>query len=367
VWELITSRQELAALQSEWELLYAKNPRHSPFLSWGWVYAWLRHLAGNPNLIIACMRGSDSTLQYILPLVSGAYAGNRGLYRTVLACSYGPDCSEELGCLCLPELEGRSADLTIEAISRYADGGTVYLNPLGSITGFPSDLAAALMSHGRVMRLRQDVMCPTIDLPDSWDEYLAALSANFRSQIRRSAKAMKRIDGLSFRSVGPAEAGDFTDALIKLNQERMQSKGEVSTLEEDSFRRFLREATPYMAKYHTAWMDVIERDNEILAAALNFVVGGRVYYYTGGFQESISAIRPGVNLFARVIKRSIESKMKKYNFLRGEEPYKYRWNATDAVSFNVTIFPEGRIRPLAAAFVDDLRVTAKNLIRRKGK
>lgn len=367
MWELITSRQELAALQPEWESLYAKNPRHSPFLAWGWMNAWLLHLSGNPRLMIACMRGSDKQLQYILPLVSDADAGNGGLHRTVLACSYGPDCSEELGCLCLPELEGRAAELTIEAISRSVDRGTIYLNPLGNITAFPSELTAALTAHGRVMRLRQDVRCPTIDLPDSWDDYLADLSSNFRSQIRRSAKAMTRIDGLGFRSLGPAEADIFTDALIKLNKQRMQSKGEVSTLEEDCFKRFLKEATPYMAKYHTAWMDVIERDDEILAAALNFVANGRVYYYMGGFQESISSIRPGVNLFARVIKRSIESKMKKYNFLRGEEPYKYRWNASDAESFNVTIFPEGRICPLAYAFMDDLRITARNLIRRKGK
>jgi len=144
----------------------------------------------------------------------------------------------------------------------------------------------------------------------------------------------------------------------------MRAKGEVSSLEDEAFRTFLVEAIPYMASHGFAWMDSIERDDEALGSALNFVHGDSVYFYMGGFDDTAQKLRPGSALFALVIQRCIDGGYAEYDFLRGAEPYKYRWRARDVLTQRVVIYPRGLIRGHLASVVDDLYIATRELASR---
>ena len=62
-WHLATNQSEFLKLQSDWELLFQENPRHSPFLAWGWVNAWLRHIARPHELRITYLRDADGVVK----------------------------------------------------------------------------------------------------------------------------------------------------------------------------------------------------------------------------------------------------------------------------------------------------------------
>ena len=192
---------------------------------------------------------------------------------------------------------------------------------------------------------------------------LQQLSSNFRSQVRRSYKQVGAEEQPHFRSLEHSEAEEFARELIRLNRSRMQVKGEISSLEDEAFRSFLNEAIPYMASRGYAWMDSIEQNEEILGSALNFVHGDSVYYYMGGFSDKVKKLRPGTALFALVMQRSIDGGYAKYDFLRGAESYKYRWNAKDVVTHRVTIYPRGKIRGYLASTLDDLNIAMRRFAR----
>ena len=218
-------------------------------------------------------------------------------------------------------------------------------------------------ASGRTVRVRTDVVCPTACLPNSWDGYLKQLSSNHRSQVRHSYRQFGGQEQLRFRSVDQSGADSFSRELIRLNRSRMRRKGKVSSLEDDVFRSFLKEAISYMASRGYAWMDTIERDNEVLGSALNFVHGDSVYYYMGGFDNKIGKLRPGTALFALIIRRSIDAGYAKYNFLRGVESYKYRWCAKDVLSHRVVIYPRGVTRGFLVSAVDDLYFKLRNVLK----
>jgi CelD/BcsL family acetyltransferase involved in cellulose biosynthesis len=161
----------------------------------------------------------------------------------------------------------------------------------------------------------------------------------------------------------PSEAGLFTRELIRLNRSRMRSKGETSSLEENAFRSFLCDAIPYMASGGLAWLDTIERNGEVLGSALNFVHGDSVYFYMGGFDDKAKKLRPGTALFALVIQRCIDGGYARYDFLRGSEAYKYRWNAIDRLTHRVTIYPHGPMRGHLTSIVDDLIIAMRKSVR----
>ena len=363
-WQLITDSSGFADLRSDWEALFASNPRHRPFQSWGWTVAWLENLAGPHTLHLVCYRDKGGRLAFVLPMIRSDANGSYGSPRLISICGYGPECSDHTGALRLPEFETRLVELTEESIVRFgSDADRIELGNLDSIDDYPLQLRSDLRASGRIVRLEKAALCPVVDLPGEWDTFLKQFSSNFRSQIRRHYRRIENHDTWRFRTVDAADAEQFTKELVYLNRSRMDSKGKISTLEDPAFRRFLLDAVPAMARDGLAWLDVVEDDESTVGAALNLVFGDTVYYYMGGFDESAKGARPGTALFARVIMRSIELGYKHYDFLRGADAYKYRWGAVDVPTYRMDVYPRRRIAGRMQYTLDSFRENARATIR----
>jgi len=363
-WNLANSRAEFLQLRSDWDRLFEANSRHSPFLSWGWVDAWLRHIARDHELQIIYWRDSGGIVQYILPL--HRLTGTTGVRskKIMLVCNYGLECSDNLGCLRAEAFEDLSVELTIEAVQHYFAGSeSISLGFLDSRGDFPHRLERAMKSAGRLAKTRPDAVCPAVELPGDWDEYLGRLSYKFRSQVRRSCRQISGEDPPSHRTVEPQDAVEFTRNLVRLNRSRMSDKGNTSSLEDTSMRAFFEEAIPYMVSQDLAWMDSIFVENESLGSALHFVHGDTVYYYMGGFDDRIKKVQPSTGLLGQVIQRAIARGYTRYDHLRGNESYKYRWGAADVHTLNVTIYSSGFVRGHIAALLDDLYLYTRNILK----
>jgi CelD/BcsL family acetyltransferase involved in cellulose biosynthesis len=62
-----------------------------------------------------------------------------------------------------------------------------------------------------------------------------------------------------------------------------------------------------------------------------------VALYNSGFDPDARAMSPGVVLIARTIEDAITRGFRRYDFLRGEEPYKYGFGAVAAEVLRVTL------------------------------
>ena len=308
-WHLISDHSGFADLRDEWESLFSDNPRHSPFMAWGWVSAWLNHLAGDHRLRILVYRGHDESIELIVPLISK----RQGIAKQEtlnFVCGEGADCSDYLQCLRLPVHDSRLADLAATGVAKLlGNKHRITLTALDSSDRFADEFGSIMKQRGHRVRAAGTIACPRTTLPSDWDEFLKNLSSNFRWQVRRHYKRVVESDEIGFTRVAASDATEFARTLIELNRQRMGTKGEMSSLEDADFRAFIMEAIPYMANQNLAWMDLIEKDSHVLGAALNFVYGDTVYYYMGGFDQSAQKIRPGMALFAKAIQRSIKKRL----------------------------------------------------------
>jgi len=59
----------------------------------------------------------------------------------------------------------------------------------------------------------------------------------------------------------------------------------------------------------------------------------RWYDYIGGFDPRHSALAPGTLLIAHAVECALAEGAVAFDFLRGAEPYKYRWGAVDQTMF----------------------------------
>ena len=302
----------------------------------------------------------------MLPLVIAPRDNGPRLVCTTV-CGYGPDCSDYIGCLRTPELEDELAVVTADAIDRYIDRRVRLVMPsLDGSRGFPNELRGTMTNLGRATWLKRDHSCPAIALPGSLDEYLAGLSRNFRSQVRRHHRKVLKHPEVEFRQVDADEAGSFARELVRLNRARMSDKGTESSFETEAFRNFFLDAVPGLADEGIAWMDTMIQGDKVLAATLTLLHADRMYFYSAGFDDSASALRPGTALHLEVLTRGIERGYVSYDFLRGGEPYKYRWGATEALTWKLTAYPAGaggQVQCVRERLTAEARAKARSLKR----
>ncbi len=68
-----------------------------------------------------------------------------------------------------------------------------------------------------------------------------------------------------------------------------------------------------------------------------------LFYYLGGFDPALRAASPGAVLLARVAEEAIRSGLRRLDFLRGREAYKYAWGAVDRPAVRRVLAPRAAL------------------------
>ena len=66
-----------------------------------------------------------------------------------------------------------------------------------------------------------------------------------------------------------------------------------------------------------------------VAAGLMFRTADRYLYYNAGVDPDARDLSPGVLLVAEYVRRALDEGVRRFDFLRGDESYKYEWGAVD--------------------------------------
>jgi CelD/BcsL family acetyltransferase involved in cellulose biosynthesis len=180
-----------------------------------------------------------------------------------------------------------------------------------------------------VVREREEV-CPVLDLASGLDfeGYLGTLGKKERHEVRRKIRRAEATGEVRLeRSTDPI--GDL-DVFVDLHQKKWGADG-------------LFPPTPGGAQSRAFFRGLFEHGGPDGLIALHFLtVGGRrvaagvwfddgetLYFYNAGVDPDARDLSPGVLLVARSIEMALKAGRSRFDFLRGDEPYKYGWGATD--------------------------------------
>ncbi|HKJ57255.1 MAG TPA: GNAT family N-acetyltransferase, partial [Nitriliruptoraceae bacterium] len=73
------------------------------------------------------------------------------------------------------------------------------------------------------------------------------------------------------------------------------------------------------------------------AATVSLVDGDRWGLYNSAFDPVLSSFAPGMVLVTELIREAADQDLATFDLLRGDEPYKYRFGATDRVIQRVDV------------------------------
>lgn len=180
------------------------------------------------------------------------------------------------------------------------------------------------------VKVSEQEVCPVIHLPSTWDDYLDLLDKKQRHEIRRKLRRTEgAVEKIDWYVVGDRHnLGEETDRFLSLMAASHSQK--ASFLQDEKNLDFFRVMVPVAYKQGWLQMSFITIGGQAAATYLNFVYRNQVLVYNSGLlPDQYGHLSPGIVLLAYNIRYAIEAGYTLFDFLRGNEVYKYRMGAID--------------------------------------
>ncbi|HKD38330.1 MAG TPA: GNAT family N-acetyltransferase, partial [Pirellulales bacterium] len=204
------------------------------------------------------------------------------------------------------------------------------INLLGPEASDPA--IAALTKHfavrGHSIHETPGTNCWSVELPPTWDEFLASVHSSRRAKIRQSLR--KYLDNgkvVCHVVVDPSEFDRRFETLIDLHQRRQRSLGRPGCFASKRFTKFHRDISRQFFALGKLCLMWTEMDGRPIAASYSLVGGETVYYYQTGLDPDAKKVAPGWLSMIGSLRAAIESGCTRFDFLRGDESYKISWDA----------------------------------------
>lgn len=294
-------------VREAWQELAAADPSATPFQTFEWQSTWWKHYGGlRQPRFLTLHEGND--LVGLMPFVR-----SRGPWRTLRPMGIGP--SDYLQPLARPGYEQSVAEGIVEAIESAEDVDLIDLHQIRETTWLARSMHGAPTGQAT---------CLVLDLPDTYDAYLATLGKSLRYDVRKLDKTLFTSGRARIQMFGPDDVQQGLDYLFELHKLRWKKRHLPGAFLGKSVS-FHQEWAQLAVRRGWLWLSVLHVDDAPIGAIYAMGMGSTAYYYQAGFDPEKGSVSPGTLLVAASIRRAIEEGKRSFDFMRGDEDYKRRW------------------------------------------
>jgi len=325
---LYTDSSAFETLADEWQDLMTRAVNAPVFMTPDYQKIWWEYLGQGDLRIVTVRDASSQTLLGIASLFI-----DEGEVRFV-GCV---DVSDYLDFLvdreCCPEVY--QAIINAIETELEADWQSAYFCSLAHHSPTYRMFADLAKSRGWAVQVEQEEVCPVITLAESWEDYLATVNKKQRHEIRRKLRRAENMAQTRWYVIESPDdlTEEALDLFIGLHQKSTPDK---EAFWDEAMEQFFRNLVKRTAALGWLKLYFVEIDNIIAAALLCFDYQNEFLVYNSGFDpEQFSHLSPGNIIVSYSIQHAIELGRARYDFLRGDEVYKFRFGAEAEPVFRV--------------------------------
>ena len=318
----------------EWNDLVQGSVSDNPFLRYEYQRAWWEHRGGgewaNAQLVLVTAR-EDEKLIGIAPLFISEYDG-----QSALLLNGSIEISDYLDLIVRMDDHAHFItgllDFLVSSLADSWRGLDWYNLPDSS----PTLAALKAESAQRGWTHLEEMYRPTprIALNGDFDEYLSRVEKKQRHEIRRKIRRAEESErGVRWFISDMADVDAEIDAFLGLME---QDQGKAGFLQE-SMRDQMRAVIRTAHENGWLWLAFLEADGQRIAAALNFDYNNKLWGYNAGVNRAFMDLSPGWVLLGYVLQWCCENKRTEFDFMRGDEEYKYRFGAVNQYVMRVKL------------------------------
>jgi len=338
---LIQDPSDVDGVRAEWDALAVLVG--APFGAPAWVEAWWRHLAPAGARLSIVVAHAGGELVGVAPF----YASERLGVTELRLLSGG--LASRLGILAKPQHQTEFATALARTLT--ADGRRVDAlrwEAVDGVSPWPGWLSAAWPGD-REHRLREESRrsAPLLHLAQgSYQDWLAAKSRNFRSQMRRRRRALED-QGASVRAADSSTLERDLGEFWRLHRARWKGRGGSSAADAGTVGMLQQVGAELTGSGRFRLWVIDGPAGEAISAQVFVAAGGTVAYWNGGFDERWAASSPGAVAILAAVEEAFERGDQLIDLGGGEARYKERLADEDRpVCWSVS-YPPGPRYPLA--------------------
>jgi hypothetical protein len=335
-YQIINRTDEWDLKKEPWNKLLTKSITHVPFLRHEFLRQWWDTCGGGEwekgELFIITAQDGDQ-LVGIAPFF---YKRNRNEKPSLMLIG-SFEITDYLDFIVMPEyldrfLQGLFIFLTTSEVPEWGDLDLYnILDYSPSLTAL--EKAAKLVGWKSNSEVLQKA--PYIPLPGDWETYLAGIDKKQRHEIRRKIRRLAE-SGREYRWYvveDPLTVDAEIDAFLDLMAQDEEKKEFLKPLMREQMQETMRCAFD-TGCLHLSFLEI---DGRKAAGYFSFNYLNRLWIYNSGLNRDFSELSPGWVLLGFLLKQANEEKFKEFDFLRGDENYKYKFGAIDRAVVRVTI------------------------------
>lgn len=290
-----------------------------------WQKTWWDHFGEGKQKRLLTVRADDGALELLAPLMQ---EGN------VISFLGGTDLVDYHDFVCPGEPSELCLEAVLRELSAETDVRTMLFESVAEGSATLERLPQAARLAGWEVDVQKEDVAPRLELPGEWEEYVSSLRKKDRHELRRKIRRLEasgevRHIELSAREDIETAAPDF----FALHRMSTPEKGEFMTPERE---RFFRDVAARLADAGVTRLCFLELDGKRVATSLSFVSGGVRYLYNSGYDPEYRNLAVGLLNHAYTIRKSIEQGHSRFDFMRGNEGYKYHLGGVDRDVFRIT-------------------------------
>ena len=311
--------ESLDGITSSWDELRHCLRWSSIFVLPAWLKVWWEAFGGEAELYLRMLRQGEKIIGFAPLLVNKETASFIG---SADVCDY-------LDFVIVP---GGERDFFKVLLDDLREKGIkkLDLRPLRPDSTVLNQLVSIAENRGYEVTCHPEDVSLELDLPATWNEYLAILKNKQRHEVSRKLRRLWEVGSVEHRCIEIGrEVEDYLDIFLKLFS---LSKDEKASFMNHNRASFFRSLAKAMSEIGLLRMGILQVDKVPAAMTMGFDYDGSHYLYNSAYDPQFSYLSVGLLCKVLCLKDSIEKGRKKWNFLKGGEPYKYRLGGQE-VSF----------------------------------
>jgi CelD/BcsL family acetyltransferase involved in cellulose biosynthesis len=327
--QALRSPEEFESLADEWNHLLKRSASHVPFLRHEYLKCWWQYLGGGEwddgELYSIAARGEGGVLQGIAPLF---FSTNREGQPALMFLG-SIEISDYLDFIA-PEDQ---LPTFLDALFSFLEGQGAPPWKALDLYNLPDDSPTLPLLENAARRcgwtFRQEALqhCPYIPLPGNWETYLAGIDKKQRHEIRRKMRRAEICpEPVNWRIIqDEAELPGAMEDFMSL----MAQDAEKERFLTPAMRRQMQETA--RAAFQAGWLQLsfLQVGEKKAAGYMNFDYLNRIWVYNSGLDFSSRELSPGWVLLGYLLQWANEQGREAFDFMRGDEEYKYRFGAVD--------------------------------------
>ena len=323
----IRNAADWAALSTEWNGLLRESHNNVPFLTYEFQRAWWVQLGGGEwktgELSILVGRSEAGSLIGIAPLFSTKIDE-----KNILQFIGSHEIADFLDLIVRPQDHSVFASAVMDHLAQAAiEWDKVELFNLVDQSRTISALKQATERHGLTWNEETLQSSPFIYVPESFEDYLNLLDSKQAHEVRRKLRRAER--NLNLTSSEIVREPSKLDAALEDFFRLMGQESDKALFLKPAMKEQMTAIA--RAAFKAGWLQLffLKSGDARIAGYMNFDYDNCIWAYNAGFDNAYAELSPGWLIFAEMMKWSIENKRRIFDFMRGDEEYKYRFGGKD--------------------------------------